>query len=91
MDCFIIYGWKSMMSIGCAVLHSYETTLINMSYDEILDNIKKRDYNDMHKPVGALIRTDDQIYIDSSNLTVDEEVDIVLKYVKGDFDEENDK
>ena len=64
---------------------------IDISYEEILNNIKERDYNDMNKSVGALKRTDEQIYIDSTNLTVDEEVDIVLKYVKGDFDEENDK
>ena len=48
MDCFIIYGWKSMMSIGCAVLHSYETTLINMSYDDLMqfliNDILKSDF-----------------------------------------------
>ena len=36
MDCFITFGWKAMMAIGCAVLHSYETTLINMSYDDMM-------------------------------------------------------
>ncbi len=52
---------------------------INMSFDEVLENIKVRDYNDMHKEVGSLMRTDDQIYIDSTKLTVDEEVEIVDK------------
>ncbi len=47
---------------------------IEMSYEEILDNIKKRDYNDMHKEVGALKRIDSQIYIDSTNMTIDEVV-----------------
>lgn len=50
---------------------------IDMTYEEVLDNIKKRDYNDMHKEVGSLTRTDDQIYIDSTNLSIDEEVAIV--------------
>ena len=50
---------------------------IDMTYEEVLDNISKRDYNDMHKEVGSLTRTDDQIYIDSTNLSVDEEVAIV--------------
>ena len=50
---------------------------INMTYEEIYENIKKRDYNDMHKEVGSLTRTDDQIYIDSTNLTVEEELKIV--------------
>ena len=55
---------------------------IEMSYDEILENIKKRDYNDMHKEEGSLMRTDDQIYIDSTNLTKDEVVDEFMKHIK---------
>ena len=54
---------------------------INMTYEEVLDNIKKRDYNDMHKEVGSLMRTADQIYIDTTNLTVDEEVEIIEKVI----------
>ncbi len=55
---------------------------IDMSYEEILENIKSRDYNDMHKEVGALMRTDEQIYIDSTNLTIDEVVEEILKHIK---------
>lgn len=55
---------------------------IEMSYEEILESIKKRDYNDMHKEEGSLMRTDDQIYIDSTNLTIDEVVDEMLKHIK---------
>lgn len=61
---------------------------IDMTYEEVLDNIKKRDYNDMHKEVGSLVRTEDQIYIDTTNLTVEEEVEIIEKIVKGDNNEE---
>ena len=57
---------------------------IKMSMDEIIDNIKKRDYNDMHKEVGSLIRTDEQIYIDSTNLTIDEVVDKMIKIIERD-------
>ena len=57
---------------------------IEMSYQEVYDNIKNRDYNDMNKKVGALKRTDEQIYIDTTNLTVDEEVEIIENIVKGD-------
>ena len=48
MDCFITFGWKAMMAIGCAVLHSYETTLINMNYDDmmqfLINDILKSDF-----------------------------------------------
>ncbi len=57
---------------------------INMSYNEVLDNIKMRDYNDMHKEVGALKRCNDQIYIDTTNMTINEVVDKIIKIVKGD-------
>lgn len=57
---------------------------IDMTYEEIYENISKRDYNDMHKEVGVLKRTDEQIYIDTTNLTVEEEVEIIGKIIEGD-------
>ena len=57
---------------------------IDMTYEEILENIKMRDYNDSHKEVGSLTRTDEQIYIDSTNLTIPEVVKIITDIVKGD-------
>lgn len=54
---------------------------IDTSYEEVYNNIKERDYNDMHKEVGSLMRTDDQIYIDCTNLSVEEELDIIEKEI----------
>ena len=56
---------------------------IDMSYEEIKESISARDYNDMHKEVGSLTRTDDQIYIDSTNLSIEEVADIIFKVVNG--------
>ena len=55
---------------------------INTSMEEIIENIKMRDYNDMHKPVGALIRTPEQIYIDSTHMTIDEVVNTIIDKIK---------
>ena len=48
MDCFITFGWKAMMTMGCSVLHSYENTLINMNYDDmmqfLINDILKSDF-----------------------------------------------
>lgn len=52
---------------------------MNVTKEEIKENISKRDYNDMNKEVGALIRTEDSVYIDSTDLTIEE---VVLK-IKG--------
>lgn len=60
----------------------YQEKNIDMSYDEIYENIKSRDYNDSHKEVGSLTRTDDQIYIDSTNLTIDEVVEKFIEVIK---------
>ena len=54
---------------------------INMSLEEIVENIKKRDYNDMNKPVGALKRCKSQIYIDSTNMTIDEVVNTIVDII----------
>ena len=60
----------------------YQEKNIDMSYDEIYENIKSRDYNDSHKEVGSLTRTDDQVYIDSTNLTIDEVVEKFIEVIK---------
>ena len=60
----------------------YQEKNIDMSYDEIYENIKSRDSNDSHKEVGSLTRTDDQIYIDSTNLTIDEVVEKFIEVIK---------
>ena len=36
----------------------------------------------MHRKVGALRRTNDQIYIDSSNMTIDEVINKMLEVIK---------
>lgn len=55
---------------------------IDMQEEEIRKNISDRDYNDMHKPVGALKRTEEQIYIDSTNMSIDEVVDKMIEIIK---------
>lgn len=56
---------------------------IEMSYEEVIDNIKKRDYNDMHKEVGSLKKAKDAIYIDSTNMTIDEVVNKIIEIIEG--------
>ena len=36
LDGFIIYGWASMMEYSCAILHLYESYIMNMKYDEVM-------------------------------------------------------
>ena len=59
---------------------------IKTTMEEIIENIKMRDYNDMHKPVGSLMRTSEQIYIDSTNMTILEVVNTIINTIKKNMD-----
>ena len=55
---------------------------IEMEYDEILQNIKMRDKNDMEKEIGALKKAPDAVYIDSSNLSITQVKDKIIEIIK---------
>ena len=50
-------------------------------YDKILEDIKKRDYQDSHRTNSPLVKADDATLIDSSNMSIDDVVDEILKLV----------
>ena len=49
-----------------------ENNITNMSYEEILENIKLRDQNDKTSDVAPLKKAEDAVVIDTSNLTIEE-------------------
>ena len=51
---------------------------IECTYEEVLEDMRKRDENDMNKPYGALKKADDAILVDSTNLTQKEVVKKIL-------------
>jgi cytidylate kinase len=52
------------------------------NFDEILEDLKKRDYNDSHRENSPLIKMDDAILIDSTNMDAEETIDKILSYIK---------
>ena len=52
---------------------------IETSFEEVLENIRMRDKQDMEKQIGALKIADDAIVVDTSNLSIEE---VVLKISK---------
>ena len=54
---------------------------IPSNYDEILEDIQKRDYQDSHREFSPLKKTDDATEIDSSEMSIDEVVDCIMKLV----------
>lgn len=60
---------------------------MNISYEEVLENVQTRDFNDKNKKVGALKKAEDAIYIDSSYMTIDD----VVKKIKELIEEKKNK
>lgn len=55
---------------------------ISGSYEEILESIINRDKKDMTREVAPLKRAEDAIYIDSSNMSIEETVEEIIKIIK---------
>jgi len=55
---------------------------IDIPYEEILENIKFRDYNDKTSDVAPLKQADDAILIDSTSMTIDEVVQTIIDIIK---------
>lgn len=58
---------------------------ITSNYDEILNNIKKRDEVDFNRKFGALKIADDAHVIDTTNLNIEETINIVKEIVEGEL------
>lgn len=55
---------------------------IDANYEEILEDIKKRDYQDMHREFSPLMKADDAIEIDTSDMTIDEVVEKIMSIIE---------
>ena len=55
---------------------------IETSFEEVLEDIKKRDYNDINKPISPLVKTEDAVLIDTTNMTREEVIDKVISLLK---------
>ncbi len=55
---------------------------IKMSYKEIETNMKQRDKDDKEREIGALKKAEDSIYIDSSNMTIEEVVKEIVDIIE---------
>ena len=55
---------------------------IEADYETILEDIKKRDYQDMNREHSPLKKADDAVEIDTSDMTIEEVVDAVMEIIK---------
>lgn len=53
----------------------------DISYETVLADVNDRDYNDTHRDFAPLVQTEDSVLIDSTDLTTDEVIEVILRYV----------
>ncbi len=54
---------------------------MDISLEQVKKDLAERDYRDKNRPVGALKMVSGAVYIDTSNLTIDEVVDKILSVI----------
>lgn len=51
---------------------------VNANLDDIHEEIKDRDYQDMHRKLNPLAQAEDAIRLDTSDMTIDEVVNTIV-------------
>lgn len=72
-------------SVETRAVRRYKENLekgINCSIKEIEENLRKRDYIDSHREFAPLKKAEDSFVLDTSNMTIDEAVNAIIKIVK---------
>lgn len=57
-------------------------------YDQIFDEIQKRDYQDSHRDYHPLKQADDAVLLDTSNMTKEENIEAVIDLIRAKTGEE---
>lgn len=71
-------------SVETRALRRYKENLergLEVNLEVIKEEIEQRDYQDMNRTISPLKKADDAIEIDTSNLTLDEVVEVVLNLI----------
>ena len=55
---------------------------IETTYEEVLKSIKERHKLETERKIAPLVQATDEIYIDSTNMTIDEEAEAVIKIIE---------
>lgn len=59
-----------------------EEGITGMTYEEILENVKQRDFNDSHREIAPLKKADDAILVDSTELTIEQVVNRIIEIIE---------
>ncbi len=72
-------------SAECRAKRRYDE-LINkgedVKFDDVLSDLKHRDYNDSHRDIAPLKQADDAVLLDTSEMTLEQSIDAVIALIK---------
>ena len=72
-------------SVECRAKRRYEENLskgIPTSLEDVIEDVKKRDYIDSHRDFAPLRQAEDAIPLDTSDMSIEEVVDAILKIIE---------
>jgi cytidylate kinase len=55
---------------------------MNVQYEDVLADMKVRDYNDSHRAVAPLVPAKDAIMVDTTEYTLDQSIEKLINIVK---------
>ena len=55
---------------------------IKVNFDEVYNDIVKRDFNDMNRPIASLKQAKDAILADTSSLDFEQSVELIISIIK---------
>lgn len=55
---------------------------MDVKYEDILEDVKTRDYNDMHREIAPLKKADDAILADTTEVDLQGSIDLIVKIIK---------
>ncbi|MBR4072342.1 MAG: (d)CMP kinase, partial [Clostridia bacterium] len=53
-----------------------------VSFEEVLKDMQKRDYNDSHREIAPLMPAEDSVIADTTECDFEESLELILKIVK---------
>lgn len=54
----------------------------NVKYEDVLDDVNKRDYQDSHREIAPLKPTEDSVMADTSELDLQQSIELIIKIIK---------
>jgi cytidylate kinase len=55
---------------------------INISYDDLVLDLERRDYADSTRAISPLKQAEDAVYLDNSNLNIEETAEKIIEIIK---------